>query len=75
MSTERRLSTETNQIELECTLWRCVSCGCFVSIYSVRTASTPVCPICRDAPLNLCGSYEDVLGMDAPALKGQKPPN
>lgn len=45
------------------TLWSCASCGSFVSIESLQPVHAAVCPACQGTPLNLCGTFEDILNM------------
>ena len=44
------------------TLWRCGQCNSFVSIHSVFVLDEALCPACGFVQLELCGTFDNVLG-------------
>ena len=48
---------------LQATLWRCEQCKAFIAIHSGQPVVEPVCPMCGDAPIELCGPLPTVLGL------------
>jgi hypothetical protein len=48
---------------LHASLWRCERCNSFVSIHSPQIVEQAVCPACREWSLELCGSFQSILGV------------
>jgi len=48
---------------LRASLWRCEICNSFVSIHSPQVVEHALCPACRTASLEFCGSFESILGL------------
>ena len=44
------------------TLWRCGQCDSLVSIHSVFILGEALCPACGTVQLELCGTFDNVLG-------------
>lgn len=47
----------------EVTLWRCSKCSSFISVESIEAVYVAICPACKHAPLDLCGSYKHILDL------------
>ena len=45
------------------TLWRCDQCNAFISIHSVFILDEALCPVCGTVQLELCGTFENILGL------------
>jgi hypothetical protein len=45
------------------TLWRCDRCNSFVSIHSVFVLDEALCPACGFVQLELCGTFDNTLGL------------
>jgi len=48
---------------LRATLWRCDRCNSYVSIHSRHIVDEAFCPVCGDVPLELCGTFDSILGL------------
>jgi rubrerythrin len=55
---DRRLSAS-----LQATLWRCRTCNSFISIHSAEPVSEPFCPVCGDVPVEFCGRFQSIFGL------------
>jgi uncharacterized paraquat-inducible protein A len=44
------------------TLWRCGQCDSLVSIHTVFILDEALCPACGTVELELCGTFDNVLG-------------
>ena len=44
------------------TLWRCGQCDSLVSIHTVFLLHEALCPACGTVQLELCGTFDNVLG-------------
>ena len=44
------------------TLWRCGQCDSLVSIHTVFLLHEALCPACGMVQLELCGTFDNVLG-------------
>lgn len=51
-------------LQLHATLWRCEGCKSFIAIHSQHPVAEPVCPVCLDSNLELCGPLPAVLGLE-----------
>jgi uncharacterized paraquat-inducible protein A len=49
--------------QLRATLWRCERCNSFISIHSVQILDEAWCPACGNLPLELCGTFNSILGL------------
>jgi uncharacterized paraquat-inducible protein A len=49
--------------QLHATLWRCDRCNSFVAIHSVQVLDEALCPACGTIPLQLCGTFNSILGL------------
>jgi len=49
--------------ELRPILWHCRQCTALIAIYSAEIIEMAICPICGDVTLDLCGSFETILGI------------
>ena len=49
--------------QLRATLWRCDRCNSYVSIHSTHIVDEAFCPVCGDVPLELCGTFDSILGL------------
>jgi uncharacterized paraquat-inducible protein A len=45
------------------TLWRCGQCDSLVSIHSMFILDEASCPACGTAQLELCGTFDGILGL------------
>lgn len=48
---------------LHASLWRCARCNSFISIHSPRMVEQALCPACREGSLELCGTFQSILGL------------
>jgi uncharacterized paraquat-inducible protein A len=51
------------KMQMDATLWRCDQCNSFISIHSAQFVNEAFCPTCGDAPLEFCGSFGSILGI------------
>jgi hypothetical protein len=49
--------------QLRATLWHCERCNVYISIHSPHTVDEASCPVCGDLPLELCGTFDSILGL------------
>jgi hypothetical protein len=56
--------TTAPQMQVDATLWRCDQCNSFVSIHSAQYVDQAFCPTCGNVPLEFCGSFASILGID-----------
>jgi hypothetical protein len=49
--------------QLHATLWRCDRCNSFISIHSTHIVDEAFCPVCGDVPLELCGPFNSIPGL------------
>jgi uncharacterized paraquat-inducible protein A len=49
--------------QLHATLWRCDQCSSLISIHSMQIVDEAFCPVCGDAPLDPCGTFDSILGL------------
>lgn len=49
--------------ELMHILWRCNECDSFISTHSPQIVQMVVCPVCCEAPLKYCGTFESITGL------------
>lgn len=49
--------------DLRATLWRCGHCNSFISIHSAQPVEEALCPACGVALLDLCGTFDSILGL------------
>jgi hypothetical protein len=49
--------------QLRATLWRCGGCNVYISIHSRNIVDEASCPVCGDLPLELCGTFDSILGL------------
>jgi rubrerythrin len=59
----RATNYHTVESPLQASLWRCEGCNSFVSIHSPQTVEQALCPICKSAALEFCGSFQSILGL------------
>ena len=45
------------------TLWYCNHCSALVSIQSSQTVHDAICPACVEAPLEFCGRFTGIPGV------------
>jgi uncharacterized paraquat-inducible protein A len=45
------------------TLWYCNHCNALVSIQSVKSVDEAFCPACAQAPLEFCGRFSGIPGL------------
>jgi hypothetical protein len=50
--------------QLHATLWRCSRCNSFISIHTKHMVDEAFCPVCGDVPLELCGTFNSILGLE-----------
>lgn len=55
--------TTSRHTDMDATLWRCDQCNSFISIHSAQVVDEAFCPSCRDVPLEFCGAFGSVLGI------------
>jgi hypothetical protein len=55
--------TCSSESPLHACLWRCETCNSFVSIHSAKKIEQAFCPVCKDSPLECCGSFQSILGL------------
>jgi hypothetical protein len=48
---------------LRATLWRCDRCDAYISIHSRHMVDEVSCPVCGDLPLEFCGAFDSILGL------------
>lgn len=48
---------------LHASLWRCEICNSYISIHSANRIERACCPVCKDALLECCGSFQSILGL------------
>jgi hypothetical protein len=48
--------------DLKHILWRCNECDSFISTHSLQIVQMVVCPVCLEAPLKYCGTFESITG-------------
>jgi hypothetical protein len=51
-------------LQLHATLWRCEKCKSFIAIHSKYPVAEPVCPVCIDSNIELCGPLPAVLQLE-----------
>jgi hypothetical protein len=51
-------------LQLHATLWRCERCKSFIAIHSQYPVTEPVCPVCIDSNIELCGPLPSVLQLE-----------
>ena len=49
--------------QLHGTLWHCDRCNSFISIHSMHIVDEAFCAVCVDVPLDLCGNFNSILGL------------
>lgn len=51
----------TKRPELNGSFWHCAQCNSFVTVHSVKSVDKALCPVCADAELEFCGSFDSIL--------------
>jgi uncharacterized paraquat-inducible protein A len=55
--------TTAPHMQMDATLWRCGQCNSFISIHSAQFVDQALCPTCGNVPLEFCGSFGSILGI------------
>jgi rubrerythrin len=50
---------------LTSSLWKCETCGTFVSLHSVRIITQATCPSCTAGSMKFCGTFDAILGVSS----------
>ena len=57
------INAGTIQVPSDATLWHCTRCNALISIHSSHAVAEAFCPACLQVPLELCGTFGGIPGL------------